>query len=131
MLLDRRADMVEAALTLPVMILITLGLITFGLASYASNAAQNAALYGARMGSVAQTDPAGTALQAALERARAAGIGDYTVTVQADPYPGGRVVVRVRWGVPNHFAGILQAFGLRGRDRIEGEAVAYFRKEGW
>lgn len=131
MLLDRRADMVEAALTLPVMILITLALITFGFAAYASNAASNAALYGARMGSVAQADPAGTALQAALDRARQAGIGDYDVIVQADPFPGGRVVVRVRWSVPNHFAGILQVFGLRGRDRLSGEAVAYFRKEGW
>jgi len=57
--------MVEGALTFPLMALVTLALVNLALAGFASTTANHAAGYGARAGSVAQTDPAGRALEAA------------------------------------------------------------------
>ena len=51
---DHRAEMDEAAFVIPVLLLVTFGLINFGMLGYASVSASNAANYGARMGSVAQ-----------------------------------------------------------------------------
>ena len=62
---SRQGDMVEGALTLPVMILITLALVNLALAGFASVTASMAADYAARVGSVAQVDPAGRTMEAA------------------------------------------------------------------
>jgi len=127
---DRSASMVESALTLPLLVLVTLALVNFALAGYASVTANNAVNYASRMGSVTQVNPAGAAYSAAHQTLRA-GVGDYTVTVeQADPQSGGRVVVRVHWSVPNFFAGLMPLFGAQAAP-LQGEALGVFRKEGW
>ena len=113
-LLGNQGDMVEGALTLPLMALVTLALVNLALAGYAS---------------VSQRNVTGEALNAA-NRALQAGIGDYTVAIQADSHPGGLVQVSVQWEVPNFFGSLMPFFGAP-NEPINGEAVSVFRKEGW
>jgi hypothetical protein len=129
LILNRRGDMVEGALTLPVMALVTLALVNLALAGYAASVANHAAGYGARAGSVAQADPAGAALGAA-QQALASGVGTYTVQVAADTYPGGVVRVAVDWEVPNIYGSLMPLFG-QSNGPLKGTAVSAFRKEGW
>ena len=127
---NRQGDMVESALTMPILILVTLALVNLALAGFASVTANNAANLAARLGSVDQVAPGATAY-AAAERALAGTVGDYTIQiVQADGFSGGRVSVSVRWSVPNFFAGLMPLFGAEA-GALEGEAVGIFRKEGW
>ena len=58
-LTGRSGDMVEGALTFPLMALVTLALVNLALAGFSATTANHAAGYGARAGSVAQADPAG------------------------------------------------------------------------
>ena len=125
----KQGDMVEGALTLPVMALLALGLVNLALAGYASNTAQNAAHYAARVAAVSQDDPVGRGM-AAAQQILVHGVGTYNVQIQADTYPGGYVVVRVGWQVPNVYGGLLRYFGVSGGD-LKGEAVVVQRKEGW
>lgn len=129
MLRGTRGDMVEAALTFPLIALVTLALVNLALAGYASVTASNAANYAARVASVHQVDPAGAAM-AACSHALQAGIGEYTCAVSASTWPGGTVVVEVQWEVPNIFDGLLHFFGQPGGP-LRGRAVSTFRKEGW
>ena len=127
---DPQGDMVESALTMPLLILVTLAFVNLALAGFASVTANNAVNYATRLGSVDQRAPGATAY-AAAEEALAGGIGDYTIQVtQADGFAGGRVSVTVRWSVPNFFAGLMPLFGAQA-GALEGEAVSVFRKEGW
>lgn len=127
---ERRADMVEGALTFPLMALVTLALVNLALAGFASVTANNAVNYAARQASVDQSNPGGAAYGAAQDALRG-GIGTYVVLVeQADGFSGGRVAVRVRWQVPNFFAGLMPLFGASAGP-IKGEARSIFRKEGW
>lgn len=128
-LTDRSGDMVEGALTFPLMALVALALVNLALAGFASTTANHAAGYGARAGSVAQVDPAGRALEAA-QQALQSGVGDYAVHVTADTYPGGVVRVAVDWAVPNFYGSLLPLFGASGGP-LKGTAVSAFRKEGW
>lgn len=125
-------DMVEGALTFPIMAMLALALVNLALAGYASVTAMNAADHAARVAAVSQDDPVGRGL-AAASKALQAGIGDYTVNVQADTYPGGYVTVRVGWRVPNFYGGLLGVFGVPAdrRSHFSGEAVSVQRKEGW
>lgn len=125
----RRADMVEGALTMPLMALVALALVNLALAGYCSVTANNAANYAARVASVSQTDAAGRGL-AAAQHALASGVGTYNVEVAADTAPGGQVTVRVGWEFPNIYGGLLPLFGGANQP-LRGEAVAAFRKEGW
>ena len=59
---ERGAALIELALTLPVVLLLTLMLIQFGVLAYAGSLAEQAARQGARVGSVAQVNPAGFAV---------------------------------------------------------------------
>ena len=129
---DERGDMAEAAITTPVIVLLMVCILNFGMLAYASQAAENAANYGARRGSVAQRDPAGTAASAAAYVAENALIGDYTVAVVA---PGGiagsELGIRVTYQVTNLMAPLGRLFpGLPQRD-FTGDATAIFRQEGW
>ena len=129
-LFGRRGDMIEGAITLPVMALLALALVNLALAGFAANTAQNAASYAARMAAVTQDNPAARALNAA-NQVVAHGVGDYTVNVAADSRPGGQVRVEVHWEVPNVFGGLLAFFGGRSSGKLQGTAVAVQRKEGW
>jgi hypothetical protein len=125
----RRGDMVEGALTLPIMALIALALVNLALAGYASVTANNAAGYAARVASVAQDDPTGRALSAA-GHALQSGVGTYNVQVTADNRAGGSVIVRVNWEVPNFYGPLMPLFGQHSGP-LKGQAVSAFRKEGW
>ncbi len=129
LLTGRSGDMVEGAMTFPLMALVALALVNLALAGFASTTANHAAGYGARAGSVAQVDPAGRAL-AAAQQALQSGVGDYAVRVTADTYAGGVVRVEVDWSVPNFYGSLLPLFGASGGP-LQGTAVSAFRKEGW
>ena len=129
-LTGKRGDMVEGALTLPVMALLALALVNLALAGFAAATAQNAAAYGARTAAVTQDNPAARGLDAASQVVTH-GVGDYAVNIAADNRPGGQVRVEVTWQVPNVFGGLLAFFGGSSDDVISGQAVAVQRKEGW
>jgi len=127
---DKRAsELTEAALTLPIVLLVLMAIIQFGIVVYGSQMAKEAARHGARMGSVVQGGgAAAVAASAAYQFAQSAlPIGHPQVQILA---PGGVVGtelrVRVTYQVPN-----LVGFpGLpRGPYRVFGEATA--RQEGW
>jgi len=125
----QRADIVEGALTMPLMALIALALVNLALAGYCSVTANNAANYAARVASVSQADPVGRGL-AAAQHALASGVGTYQVQVTADTAPGGQVTVRVGWEFPNVYGSLMPLFGGANQP-LKGEAVSAFRKEGW
>ncbi|MDR7615606.1 MAG: TadE/TadG family type IV pilus assembly protein [Armatimonadota bacterium] len=126
--MDERGEITEFALVAPLILLILIGLVNFALAGYASAAAQQAAAFGARRGSVAQANAGAVAVaeaQAMLQHIR---VGSYQVRLLAPGgVPGSVLAVEVRWRVPNFFKRFP---GLFNRD-FEGRAVAFFRQEGW
>lgn len=125
----RGSELTEAAVTLPIVILLLLGIVQFGIVVYGSQMAKEAARHGARMGSVAQENPAGRAATAAFNFAETAlPIGDPQVYILA---PGGVVGqelrIRVVYSVPNLVGGFP---GLPdGPFVVFGDATA--RQEGW
>lgn len=129
---DQRGDMAEAVITTPVVILMMLSIINLGMVAYAGQAAENAANYGARRGSVAQTNPAGEAASAAAYAAEQSLIGSYTVQVVA---PGGiagsELGIRVTYTVPNFMAPLGALFPSLPRGDFVGHTTATFRQEGW
>lgn len=132
LLRDERGDMAEAAVTLPVVILVILALFTLSMAGMAATTAANAANYGARMGSTAQADAGNLAVAAARDAVGHADIGTYRVDLLAPGgTPGSTMAVRVRWQIPNFFAGIIRFFGRSSPDTLSGESISYFRQEGW
>jgi hypothetical protein len=128
---DQSGELEEAALTLPVLLLISLALINLALLGFASVNAGNAANYGARMGSVAQANPAGLAASSAQGMLTAAPVGTYAVTVSGSGLPGDTMVVRVSYQVPNYFAGLARLFGVSTPGTFGGTSASYFRQEGW
>jgi len=129
-LFGKHGDMVEGAITLPIMALLALALVNLAIAGFAANTAQNAAAYGARMAAVTQDNPAGRGLDAANQVLAQTGVGTYSVNIAADSRPGGQVQVEVRWEVPNVFGGLLAFFGGT-NGPLQGKALAVQRKEGW
>lgn len=125
----RGTEVLEAAVTIPLLLLLTLAMLQFGMVTYASQMAKEAARHGARVGSVAQDNPAARAAAAAYQFARGVfPTGDPEVQILA---PGGVVgselKVRVTYRVPNIFNGFP---GLpSGPFEVWGEATA--RQEGW
>lgn len=81
---DKRAlEVLEAAATIPVMLLILVAVINLGMAVYAQQAVQNAANYGARMGSTAQPCRACTAYGAAASSIAGSGVQNASVEILA------------------------------------------------
>ncbi len=128
---DTRGDMAEAAVTLPAVLLVTLMLINMTIAGFASVNANNAANYGARVGSVTQEGAAAAAVAAARQALSVAAVGDYEVSASGGGPPGSTVVVRVTWSVPNYLVGLTSLFGVSTPDEFSGTATATFRQEGW
>jgi Flp pilus assembly protein TadG len=127
---QRGSNFAETALTLPVMVLLTIALINMTIAGFASVNAANAANFGARSGSVAQQGSGGVAYNAALQSLSNAPVGDYTVNVSGGGFPGATITVTVEWEVPNYFNGLLSFFG-GGPVDLKGTSTATFRQEGW
>jgi Flp pilus assembly protein TadG len=128
---DRRGELDEAALVLPVLLLISLGLVNLGILGFAAVNAGNAANYGARMGAVAQSNPSGVAVSSAYQMLSAAPVGTYTVSVTGSGLPGDMMVVRVSYSVPNYFGGLAGFFGVSTPGNFTNIATSYFRQEGW
>ncbi len=128
---DRRGGMADTAISLPVILLAALGMLNLSLASFAAVIANNAANYGARRGSVAQTDPIGAAVGAASGVVDRAHVGAYEVNAAGGGGRGRPLQVTVHWSAPNYFAGLASLFGAGGAATIEGDAIAVFRQEGW
>lgn len=128
---ERGAVALETAITLPAMILVSLGMANLALAAYCAVTAANAANYGARVGSVAQQNPAGRAIAAAQAHAAQTGIGDYSVSAYGGGRRGSQIVVEVHWEVDNWFQGILSFMGGSSPGTFMGDARSTFRQEGW
>jgi hypothetical protein len=128
---DRRAELDEAALVLPVLLLISLGLVNLAILGFAAVNAGNAANYGARMGSVAQSDPTGVAVSCAYQMLSAAPVGTYAVSVTGSGLPGDLMIVQVSYTVPNYFGGLAGLFGVNTPVNFTSTASSYFRQEGW
>jgi hypothetical protein len=124
--------MAEAAITTPVIILLMVVILNFGMIAYAAQAAENAANYGARRGSVAQENAIGEAASAAAYAAEQALIGEYGVQAVA---PGGiagsELGIRVTYRVPNLIAPLGALFPGLPQGDFTGDATATFRQEGW
>lgn len=127
---DKRAsELTEAALTFPVVLLVLLAIIQFGIVVYGSQMAKEAARHGARMGSVAQGNAAAVAASAAYQFAKSAlPIGNPHVQILA---PGGVVGTELRIRVSYEIPSLVSGFpGIPpGPYRVFGEATA--RQEGW
>lgn len=128
---DRRGNMAETAIALPVLLLVSLGLINLALFGIAGANANNAANYGARLGAVAQKNQVALATNAAYKKLTAAPVGTYAVSAEAPGQPGSMVAVRVTYTVPNYFQGLTGFFGVRTPPNFQQTAVSYFRQEGW
>ncbi len=131
---DKRAmEVLEAAITTPIAILVMLAIVNFGMLVYAQQAVQSAARYGARMGSVAQSCPACYAISGAKSAIAEAGIiENSSVNVLA---PGGKagstLKIEVTGNVPNYLAPLTSLFpGLPGQT-FTVRADSSFRQEGW
>ncbi len=129
-LFERKAiETLEAAITLPITIVVMLATINLGMVVYGQQAVQAAARHGARMGSVAQQCSACYAVSGASS------------AIQTDPIvkqasvailaPGGVtgsiLTVRVSGQIPNFMGSLVP--GLPGSFSVSAEAT--FRQEGW
>ena len=128
---DLRGELDEAALVLPVLVLVSLGVVNLAIFGFAAVNAGNAANYGARMGSVAQTNPTGVAAASASQMLAAVPVGTYAVSVTGSGQPGDLMVVQVSYSVPNYFGGLAGFFGVGTPGNFTSTASSYFRQEGW
>jgi len=127
---DSGLETVEAAITIPIMMVIMLAIFQFGILVYATQMTQEAARHGARMGSVVQGGEGAMVArsEAAAYVHRALPIGNPRVSILA---PGGiagsYLRVRVSCTVPNYLGSLVP--GLPPQWDVRGEAT--FRQEGW
>lgn len=126
-------ELLEAAITTPIAILVMLAIVNLGMVVYAQQAVQAAARHGARMGSVAQQCPACYASSAAQSAIADAGIvQNAKVNVLAPGGAAGSILkIQVSGSVPNFLAPLTGLFsGLPG-DTFKVQADSTFRQEGW
>ncbi len=128
----RGLEVIEAAATLPLMLFILTAIINLGWLVYAQQAVQNAANYGARMGSTAQDCRSCVAAGAAYQQVNATGLPNAGVAVLA---PGGVVGstlrLRVSAEVPNLLGSLAALLGGDLSRPFQVSAEATFRAEGW
>ncbi len=128
----RGLEVIEAAATLPLMLFILTAIINLGWLVYAQQSVQNAANYGARMGSTAQDCRSCTAVGAAYQQVNATGMRNASVSVLA---PGGVVGstlrIRVSAQVPNLLGPLAALLGGNLSQPFQVSAEATFRAEGW
>ena len=109
-----------------------LGLINLALYGMAGVNANNAANYGARVGSVAQTAVLQTAVGAANAKLATTSFGDYAVSAsQVGSGRGSLIRLAVTYEVDNYFAGLTSIFGVESSPVFQHTVVSYFRQEGW
>ena len=134
MLSDKRAgNMAEAAISMPVVLLILVFGLNMARAGYAAMAARNAANYGARIGAVAGSNPyqyAKTAAETSLRQSGANGDFATEVLVEGEG-PGSVIAVTVTWSTPTIMSGLCRLFGEGCPATFNGQARAVWRREGW
>ena len=126
-------ELLEAAITTPIAILVMLAIVNLGMVVYAQQAVQAAARQGARMGSVAQQCPACYAASAAQSAISGAGIVENaSVSVLAPGGTAGSILkIQVSGSVPNFLSPLTGLFpGLPGQTFVV-RADSTFRQEGW
>ena len=129
------SNMAEAAITMPVVLLVLLFGINMTLVGHTALIASNAANYGARVGAVSQKDAkmwAEAAARAMLPQSNFAGQFDAPVA-QVDENPGGVVTVTIHWEYPSVLSGLCFLFFSGGycTRMFQGDAVSVWKKEGW
>lgn len=126
-------EMLEAAITTPIAILVMLAIVNLGMVVYAQQAVQAAARHGARMGSVAQQCPACYASSAAQSAISNAGIvQNASVSVLAPGGAAGSILkIQVSGTVPNFLAPLTGLFPGLPSDTFKVQADSTFRQEGW
>lgn len=126
-------ELLEAAVTTPIAILVMIAIVNLGMLVYAQQAVQAAARLGARMGSVAQQCPACYAISGAKDAIANAGIlEDTSVSVLSPGGSAGSILkIQVSGNAPNFMAPLTGLFpGLPGHTftvRVD----ATFRQKGW
>jgi len=123
--------MAETAITLPIVLLMSIAMVNLSMAWFVAISASNAANYGARVGSVSQSSPAGDAVSAAQSRLDAIHIGSYSVAASGGGFRGAQIEVSVDWTVPNYVGGLLAFLGGSSPPIFHGTALSTFRQEGW
>ena len=126
-------EMLEAAITTPIAIMVMIAIVNLGMLVYAQQAVQAAARQGARMGSVAQQCPACYAITGAKDAIAQAGIVENTsVAVLAPGGAAGSILkIQVSGTVPNFLSPLTGLFpGLPGQT-FKVSADSTFRQEGW
>jgi hypothetical protein len=133
MIFDKRgAEMAEAAVALPVVILVLLFVLNGSLAGFTAMAASSAANEGAQAGAAARDHPEMWAAAATSAMLRKAGMGgSFTYSVNVDEEPGGAVKVMVAWSYPSVLAGLCGYFGGDCPDHFSGVTTATRKREGW
>lgn len=122
-------ELVEAAITTPIVILLMLATINLGMLAYGQQAVQAAARQGARMGSVAQECPACyavTAAKAEIEAARLIQNGNVSVLASGGR-PGSLLTIQVAGQIPNFMGSFVP--GLPAAFTVSAQST--FRQEGW
>ena len=134
MLTDERGSaLIEMALILPIMLLVSVVILQFGVAAFAGAAAEAAARQGARVGSVAQVNPAGYAVSEARRVAVtsfSAGQPD-VVALAPGGIVGSELTIRVTYQVPNFLSWLTGLFAGLPTGPLPVSGQATFRREGW
>jgi Flp pilus assembly protein TadG len=133
MLLDRRgSNMAEAAVTMPVVLLVLMFAINAALAAYTSVAAANAVNYGARIGSVTRVN-AETWAKAAVEKSwsQSGAGGSFAYGIILSKQPNGTCLVTGNWSYPTLLSGLCKLFGGSCPADFRGTVTAVWRKEGY
>ena len=130
---ERGSALVEMALTIPVVLLVALIIIQLGVTSFAGSAAEAAARQGARVGSVAQINPAGYAVAEAQRVAFTSFSAGQPQVVALAPggVVGSELTIRVTYQVPNFVGSLGGLFSGLPADPISVSGQASFRREGW
>jgi hypothetical protein len=133
MLRERRgAEMAEAAITLPVVVLVLIFVINGASAGYTAMAAANAANYAAKVGAQAWEHPEEWASAAVVEAMRKSHAGGgYSYSVKVVDQPGGVVKVMVSWSYPSMLSGLCRLVGGNCPKYYGGTATATRKREGW
>jgi hypothetical protein len=130
---EQGSGLIEMALTLPIVLLVSVVIVQFGVAAFAGAAAEASARQGARVGSVAQVNPAGYAVAEARRVAVTSFAAGQPAVVALAPggVVGSELTIRVTYQVPNFmsFLGGLFAGLPTGPISVSGQAT--FRREGW
>jgi hypothetical protein len=132
LLFHKRGDeFAQTAIVMPILVFASIALMNLTMAGFASVNANNAANYGARVGSVHQQNPGSASYQAAMQSVSYAKIGEYSVRVTGGGFPGAQIQVAVTWNVPNFLSSLASFLGGSLDQDFTGTSVSVFRQEGW